>query len=267
MSEQEMMVQGTENVEPTTEEAEVSVEQVQEEPAVESAKVYTEEEFQRRLDKKVSRREAKIRKEYERKYGNLENVLRAGTGKESVEEITDTFSDFYKQKGIEIPQTARYTSNDIKVLASAEANEIIKAGFEDVIEEVDRLADLGIENMDEREREVFKQLAEYRTNTEQSRELAKIGVTEDVYTSADFQDFAKKFSSTTPITEIYNIYNKTKPQKQIQTAGSMRTTEVQNNDVKDFYSFEEASKFTKADFDKNPKLYEAVQKSMTKWGK
>ena len=38
-----------------------------------------------------------------------------------------------------------------------------------------------------------------------------------------------------------------------------------NNDVKDFYTFEEASKFTIEDFNKNPKLYEAVERSSYKW--
>jgi hypothetical protein len=35
--------------------------------------------------------------------------------------------------------------------------------------------------------------------------------------------------------------------------------------VKDFYSYEEAKKFTKADFDKNPALFAAVERSMQKW--
>ena len=47
--------------------------------------------------------------------------------------------------------------------------------------------------------------------------------------------------------------------------GSMKQIGQPDNGVKDFYSFEEASKFTKADFDKNPSLYKAVCDSMVKW--
>ena len=51
-------------------------------------KVYTEEEFNAKLDKvlakKIARNNEKIRKEYEKKYGNLEAVLKAGTGKDDL---------------------------------------------------------------------------------------------------------------------------------------------------------------------------------------
>ena len=197
------MTEFIENVEPTTEEVEVQVEQI----ADESAKVYTEadfqrlrEEYDRKLDKKISRNNAKVRKEYERKYGNLENVLRAGTGVETVEEMTNTFADFYSKKGIDIPKEPQYSERDIEVLARAEADEYINAGLEDVIEEVDRLADIGVEKMNSKEREVFKVLATYRQNAERSLALEKIGVTGDVYNSQEFKDFAKKFTATTPIT-------------------------------------------------------------------
>jgi hypothetical protein len=47
--------------------------------------------------------------------------------------------------------------------------------------------------------------------------------------------------------------------------GSMKTNTSEDNGVKDFYSYEEAKKFTKADFDKNPELFKAVEASMSKW--
>ena len=244
----------TENVEQTTEETQ---------------KLYTEAEFNAKLDevmgKKIARREAKIRKEYDRKYGQLEEVLKAGTGKENVEEMTDTFRQFYQQKGIKIPQKPTYTDSDIAVLAKADAEDIIRSGYEDVVEEVDRLTAIGAEKMTAREKAVFRQLAEYRQNTERGRELSQIGVTEDVYASEDFKGFASKFNSNTPIKDIYDIYTKTQPRKEYKTMGSMKTNNSADNGVKDFYSVEEARKFTVEDFNKNPALFEAVQKSMTKW--
>jgi hypothetical protein len=261
-----MFEQEFENVAPTTEETEVQVEQI-EDIADESAKVYTEEDFQRmreeydrKLDKKVSRREAKIRKEYERKYGDLENVLRAGSGKETVEELTETFTDFYTKNGVDIPQKPQYNARDIEVLARHEADEIIQGGLEDVIEEVDRLAQIGVANMDARERAMFQRLAEYRQSAERSNELEKIGVGKDVYESQDFKDFAKKFNANVPITDVYNIYNSQKPKKEIQTMGSITTNRAKEQ--KEFYTEEEISRLTEDDLD-DPQVWEAVRRSMT----
>lgn len=252
----------TENVEGAT--TEETVEQV-----TEPEKIYSEEDFKQKFDaavgKKLARQEAKLRKEYERKYGGLVDVLKAGTGKETVEEMTDTFSEFYRAKGIDIPQKPTYSKSDIEVLARAEADEIIKSGFEEVVEEADRLNGLGVENMTDREKAVFIRLTDHIKSTETGRELSKLGVTEDVYGSDDFKSFASKFDSRTPITEIYDIYSKTQPRKNIKPMGSMKQNASDNGVVKDFYSREEALKFTVEDFNKNPELFKAVEKSMRKW--
>ena len=250
----------SENVEETTEQTE----------AVETPeKTYTEAEFNQKLDevlsKKIARKEAKIRKEYESKYGELESVLRAGTGKEDVAEMTSTFRDFYTRKGIQMPTTPNYSDRDIEVLANAEATDIISGGFDDVVEEVDRLASKGIENMTAREKALFKNLAEYRQKTERGNELSKIGVSKEVYESNEFKEFASKFGSNTSITEIYEIYSKMQPKKEVRTIGSLINNTSDTGAVKDFYTREEALKFTKKDFDKNPALFKAVEASMLKW--
>lgn len=245
----------TENVEQTTEE---------------TPKMYSEEDFNKKLDevlgKKLARREAKIRREYDRKYGELEEVLRAGTGKDDVGEMTEMFKSHYEKRGIEMPRKATYSEKDITTLASADADDIIRAGYEEVVEEVDRLAKIGVDKMTPRERATFSRLANYRTAEEESRQLAEIGVSRDVYESAEFKEFGKKFAPGTPIKDVYDIYSKTTtPKKEFKTAGSMKQMPQKDSGVKDFYSFEEASKFTQKDFDNNPALFAAVKKSMTKW--
>lgn len=265
MNEQENLeLLNSENVEETTEQMTEQVEQI-----AEPEKLYTEEDFNKKLDevlgKKIARKEAKIRKEYDKKYGALESVLRAGTGKEDVAEMTDTFKKFYESKGIQIPKEPMYSDRDIEVLAKAEAGDIIKAGLEDVVEEVDRLADIGLHNMTEREKVVFRELAEYRKTAEQGKELSKLGVTEEVYNSKEFKDFVGKFSPATSIREIYEIFNKMQPKKEVRTAGSMRNATQTETGVKDFYTRDEALQFTKKDFDNNPALFKAVEKSMLKW--
>ena len=245
----------TENVE-TTPTEEIVGEQV--ETPVE--KTYTQAELDDIVGKRLARKEAKLRKEYDRKYGNLTDVLKAGTGKESVEEMTDTFARFYESKGIKIRKEPTYTDKDIEVLANAEANEVIRMGYEEVVEETDRLADLGVENMTPREKALFKVLAEHRQNTERQNELSKIGVTDEVYNSKEFQDFAKQFNSSTPIADIFNIYNKMQPKKEIKPMGSMKNTTTK--EVKDFYSAEEISRMSEDDL-RNPDVWNAVRRSMT----
>lgn len=250
--------QTTENVENTTEQ---------------TPKTFTQEDVDRmvkeKLDEvlpgKIARKEAKIRKEYDRKYGGLTEVLKAGTGKEDVDEMTDTFKKFYKSKGINIPEKQNYSDRDIEILARAEADDIIQSGYDDVVEEVDRLTEIGAANMTAREKAVFKSLAEYRQTAERGKELSKLGVTEDVYNSKEFKEFASKFNSTTPITDIYDIYSKTQNKKEIRTMGSMKNNTTDEGTVKDFYTRDEALQFTKKDLDKNPALYKAIEQSMLKW--
>ncbi len=254
MNENEILVteEVAENVEQTTEET----------PA---AKMFTQDEVNEIVGKAKARTRAKVQRENDIKYGKLMNTLQAGTGKESVEEINDTFEEFYRGKGIPIPEKPNYSAKDIEVLAGAEASEIINAGYEDVVEEVERLSAKGAANMTAREKALFRVLAEHRQNAERSRELNKIGVTEDVYNSPDFKDFASKFNPNTPITDVYNIYKQTQPRKEIKPMGSMKNHNGGDNGVKEFYTYEEAKKFTKKDFDNNPALFAAVEKSMQKW--
>lgn len=230
-----------------------------------SEKTYTQSQLDEIVGKRLARNSAKIRKEYDRKYGDLEAVLKAGTGKESVEEMTDTFKTFYESKGIKLPEKPNYSDKDLEVLAAADAKDVINSGDEDVIEELNRLTDVGFDNMTAREKAYFKVLAEHRQNTERHKELSKIGVTDDVYNSREFQEFASKFNSNIPIADIYSIYTKTQPKKEIKPMGSMTNKTSEDGTIKDFYTRDEALKFTKADFDKSPELFKAVQDSMLKW--
>lgn len=255
MFENENLVAGaTENVEHTTEETQQA-----------AVKTYTQEEVDAIVGKRLARKEAKIRKEYDRTYGDLVETLKAGTGKKDVNELNDTFTKFYESKGIKINKKPDYSDKDIEVLAQAEADEIIRAGYDEVVEETDRLTELGVKNMTAREKAVFRVLAEHRQNAERATELAKIGVTEDEYNSPEFRDFRAKFNPKTPIADVYDIYNKTKPKKEFKTMGSMKNSTSDDGTVKDFYTRDEALRFTKADFDKNPALYKAVTESMLKW--
>ncbi len=245
-----LVTEVTENVEQTTEE---------------TPKTFTQEEVDAIVGKRIARREAKIRKEYDRKYGELENVLRAGTGKESVEEMTDTFSKFYESKGITIRKEPQYSEKDLKTLAKAEADEFINAGYEDVVEEVERLAEIGVDKMSAREKALFEVLAKHRATTEKNKELSAIGITKEVYESAEFKEFSSQFNSNVPISKVYDLYKQTQPKKEHKTMGSMKNTNSADNGIKEYYSPEEAKRFTRKELDENPALFNAIRKSMQKW--
>ena len=243
------------------EEVTENVEQPTEEAVVESPKMFTQEEMNAAVGKAKARARAKVEKEYQRKYGDLTDVLKAGTGKESVEEMTDTFKQFYQKKGIQIAEKPAYSEEDVSVLAQSDADEIIRAGYDEVVEEVDRLADLGVDKMTAREKVLFKTLADYRNNADRGKALAEIGVTEDVYESKEFKTFAGMFNPTTPITEVYKLYAKTvKPN--VEPIGSMKNGS--HDEGKTFYTPEEVDKLTPKDYD-NPVIFQRVRDSMKLW--
>ena len=247
MENNENFVEQTENVEQTTEQTPV--------------KTYTQEEVDAIVGKRVARTEAKIRKEYDRDYGGLMETLEAGTGKKGVKEVSDTLQKFYASKGVKMPEKRNYSTKDIEVLANAEAQEYIAAGFEDVVDEAERLQKIGAGNRTDREEAVYKILGKHLQNTERNRQLSELGASEDVYTSREFQDFAKMFTTDTPMAKVYEMYKREHPSEKPKTMGSMRNPSP-GEGVKDHYSPEEISKLTAADL-RNDKVWAAVRRSMT----
>ena len=261
-----LVLDNTENVEETTEETTEEVAEPSIEKPTEPEKLYTEEDFNKKLDevlaKKIARKEAKIRKEYDNKYGRVENVLKSGLGVNSIEEATNQLSEFYTKKGITIPAEPTYSERDTEVLAKAEANDIISSGLDDVVEEVDRLAEIGVDNMTPRERLVFRQLAEYRKSEESRKQLASIGVKNELIDSKEFKDFANQFNSNTPITKVYELYTKTLDKPQTEKIGSMKNGDTREEKI--YYSPEDVDKLTSEELD-NPVIFKRVRESMEKW--
>lgn len=239
----------------------------------EPAKLYTEEDFNKKLDevlaKKIARREAKLRREYEEKYAadlELASITKQGIGEDDSLSAVSKMNEFYKSKGIQIqPYQHSFSQRDEEVLANAEAEDIISSGYEELVDEVNRLADKGVDNMTSREKLVFTRLAQERKNQETLKELASIGVGKEAIEDKDFVDFSSKLNPSLSVKEKYEMYTKFKPKPKVEQIGSMKGTTVKDDGVKDFYSYEESLKFTKEDFDKNPKLFEAVNNSMLKW--
>lgn len=234
-------------------------------------KLYTEEEFNRKLDellpKKLARREARIRKEYEERYApykEAEQVLNAGMGTSNITEASNNLRQFYEEKGIEVPkyQQPSYSESDMRVLAENEARQIIDLGLSEVTEEVDRLAAKGVDHMTPREKLVFSRLAEYRNEEGRRKELLGIGVKNEVIDSSEFKEFASQFNAQTPITKVYELYEKTAESKPVEKIGSLKNGNSQEE--KTIYTPEEVDKLTEKDLE-DPKIFERVRKSMLSW--
>lgn len=259
----------TENVEELATEELVEGAKVEEEPTEELPKVYTEEELNSRVDellaKKLKRQENKIRKEYEKKYSDyreIETVLNAGLGTSNIREAKENLEEFYTKKGISIPKyEPNYNEFDMEAGAEKEALSIIDSGYDEVVEEVERLAHIGLEDMTPRDKIIFNKLANERQRVEDERTLASLGISRSDINGDEFTNFSKKLNPALSLKEKYEMYLAQKPKKQIEKMGSMKSG--QQSLIKDSYTAEEISRLTEEDLD-NPQIWEAVRKSMTR---
>ena len=249
-------VQESGDVNTDTTEEPVEVEQPQE-------RLYTKEEVDKIKIRTKKRIEDKVRREYEKKYGRAETVLKAGLQKDNLDEAVSELENYYEEQGVRIPKY-QYSERDTEILAKAEADEIIDSGYDDIVEEVDKLAKIGVENMSNRDKIVFQRLAEERMKLEDEKEMKALGLGKDSDTE-EFKEFSKKLNPELSMKDKYEMYLNFKPKPKVETIGSMKNTKEKDSGVKEFYTRDEAMKFTKADFDKNPELFKAVEKSMYKW--
>lgn len=219
-----------------------------------------QEEFNGMMKTRLDRKDREHQKELS-KYRSTEEVLKKGLNATDIADAESKLREFWKAEGISLPEPTKpgLTDNEIRILAKAEADEIIESGDAEV--EANKLASKGYENMSAREREMFNTLAEHLTKEKKINELKSIGVKADLLDSKEFKDFASKFNQNTSIKDIYELYSKThKEEKKIEKMGSMST---QNPDkTKTHYTDDEISKLTLEDLDK-PGVFEAVRRSMT----
>lgn len=239
----------------------------------EEVKTYTEEDFEKAvndrineiLPRKIERESRKIEKKYRdemSKYKETESILNAGLGTKDISEANTRMREYYKEQGIDVPvyQAPKYSDADEKALGEMEANNIISLGYEEMQEEANRLSDIGLDNMSPREKATFTKLASELSYQKQKKELAQIGVKEDMLNNSEFKEFASQFNSNTPIKNIYEMFEKIhQPKKQVEQIGSMKGN---NKNVKDYYTPEEIDRLTDEELD-NPAIWEKVRKSMT----
>lgn len=239
----------------TTEQSDV--EEVDEQP---KGRFYTDDEIKKMKIRAKERGREKAEKEYKRIYSRLETVVNTGLGTSNVEEATSKLESFYEKKGITIPKTPMYSDRDLNRLGEGDAQDIIDGGFDEVVEEVERLMEIGYENMTPRDKAMFQKLATYRQEVEEENDLRALGIGKEEINSSEFKDYAKKLNPELSLKEKYEMYSQIKPKKEINQIGSVKSG--MTNQVKDHYTQEEIAKLSLDDLD-DPQVWEAVRKSMT----
>ena len=250
-----------------TEEETIEEESEVEEPAV---KTFTQDQLNdivaerlRREQNASKRNEANLRREYEDKLADIENIIKAGFGTNNLDDGLTRITELCKKKGIEIPERkSSYSQSDLEVLANHAADEIIADGYDAVDLELKKLANKGADKMTAREKLIFTKLNNTKKVLDSEKELASIGVKKEILQSKEFKDFADKFTgSKFSIKEVYEMYAKdNKPKPKAKPIGSM----INNNpkQEKTFISEAEYDKMSDKEIEENMDL---IRKSMRSW--
>lgn len=279
MEDEEMLetTNETENVETeTTEEMQEVVdtetpeaEEVESE-AEEKVLTFTQEKLNELIEDRVRRErntskrsEANIRREYEEKLADIENIIKAGFGTDNLDDGLTRITELCKNKGIKIPERKNsYSQSDLEVLANHAAEEIIADGYDAVDLELKKLANKGPDKMSAREKLIFTKLNDTKKVLDSQKELASIGVKPEILQSKEFKDFADKFTgSKFSMKEVYEMYaRENKPKPKAKPIGSM----INNNpkQEKTFISEAEYDKMSEKEIEENMDL---IRVSMRSW--
>jgi hypothetical protein len=213
-----------------------------------------QEEFNNIMKSRISRE----RNEIESKYSKLANVVKTGLNTNSIEEATNRLTEFYEENGIKI-QHNLYTEQEEQILAEKLAENIINDGYEEIVNEVEKLSSKRIEEMTPREKIMLQKLGNERVKIEQAKELQSLGINDN-----KFLEFSNKLNPSLSIKEKYDIYKSlNKKEETIEKIGSMKSN-IHTTENKDYYTPEEVDKLTEKEL-RDPKIMAIVDKSMIEW--
>ena len=223
-----------------------------------------QEEFNERMQSRLKRQKDKLTREYTNKYSRIEDLLTAGVGGKSVEENTRLLENMFKEQGIDVPDNKpRYSREEVEILANHEADSIIEAG--ETVEELNRLLKIGYENMTDRDKVIYKKLADAKKTEDDRKALRSLGINEDFLNEKEFKEFEKEYGipADMPIDKKYLLFQKTQ-NKNKDTSNVGRPGSMKNNDSKvekDTFTSEEIDLLRPEDYD-DPKIMAKVRKSM-----
>ena len=259
--------QEEEQVRDTTQEVETLSQEDIEKMIEERANKKTEEQIEQRLIRDRINRERKQNKELA-KYKQLENVIKAGLGVDNLDDAISKTSEFYKEQGVTIPEFKDvYSERDEKILAKADAQDIIELGKSEMEAEANRIASIPETKRTLREKTIFDTLCKELIGLRDMEELKSKGYKTDILQDKDFSDFRNQFNVNTPISKIYEMYNKVsgKTVEQPRSPGSAKSTTTVKQ-IKEYYSPEDFDKLTDKELN-DPKIMKIVDESRLQWFK
>lgn len=259
------------------EEVQNSAEEVEKQPSAEDIERMIEERAKQRLEEQIETRLIRDRISRERKeaplkakYEELENIMKTALGADNIDDVITKSKAFYKEQGISIPEVVNKSSlneRDEIVLAKADAGDIIRLGKSEMEAEANRIASIPEKDRSLRDKTIFNDVCQELVRMKDEESLKTKGYDTKVLNDKDFSSFRGQFNLNTPVSQIYEMYQKVNGNKPVQpkSPGSAKTTQT-NNEIKEYYTPEEVRNFTEEDLD-NPKLMKAIEKSMQMWGK
>lgn len=234
------------------------------------SKMYTEEETEKIAKQRETRAWKKATREKNeelKNYTEIIDTLKAGMNLESIDEIKKSLKNFYSEQGIEIPERKGLTEREEKILAEADAKEIIELGEDEVNKVANEIYNKPLEKRTTREKVIFEKLGNYVMEEKAKKSLVDKGIDTSILDDKKFKSFASKFNANTDLSDIYEMYNTLNaPKEKVErpkSTGSVKTV-ASTNEIKEFYTPEEVSKFSMKDLD-NPTLMKAIENSMRKW--
>ena len=213
-----------------------------------------QEEFNNIMKSRISRE----RNEIENKYSKLANVVKTGLNTDSIEEATNRLTEFYEENGIKIQHNI-YTEQEEQILGEKLAENIINDGYEEIVNEVNKLSSKSLDKMTVREKIMLEKLGNERVKIEQAKELQSLGINDK-----NFLEFSTKLNPLLSIKDKYEIYKSIhKPEPKVEKIGSMKNN-INVAEQKDYYTPEEVDRLTEKEL-RDPKIMAVVDKSMETW--
>lgn len=260
-NEEELTSEENTQEESTVDDSSQSGEEIKEEQP--QGKFYTDEEFNKAVNEVADRRVARKMRKFEReldKYKDTENVLKSQLGGENIDEINTNLRNLYENEGVQLP--SRYVSEDkgyIEYLATQDSDDVIAEGYDAIKSEANRLATIGYDNLNSKDKIVFTKLCDALDKEEDKRTLKSLNVDTKILDDNDFISYRQQFNRNVPISKIYEMYSGIKETK-INTPGDLSNNSVAESE---YFTDEEIANLSMEDLD-DPVIWEKVRKSQTR---
>lgn len=211
-----------------------------------------EEKIKDRLARDRASQERKFSKELS-KYKHLENVMKAGLGVETLDDAINKSSEFYKGQGVNIPiykEETPYSERDEKILAEADAREIIALGKAEMENEANRIASIPENKRTVREKTVFDRVCKELINLRDIDALKAKGFKTELLNEKKFIDFKNQFNVNTPIENIVNMYNQMNAPK-VEKPASAGSAKSENRQAVETFTPEKINSMTPQEISKH----------------